>query len=44
MSKNGYPNTKVIMKYINGERMAQENTLRGFAPLLGVKDWRSLIL
>lgn len=43
LSNNGYPNREVLEEYKNGSRKAQENTLRAFASLLKINDWKMLV-
>lgn len=43
-NKSDYPKTQVIEEYMNGNRKAQENTVRGFAHLLKVDDWNELVI
>ena len=41
---HNYPQIKVIEEYAFKERLAQENTVRAFANLLGVNNWKELVL
>lgn len=39
----GYPDLTTIESYMDGNRKAQENTVRALAALLKVDDWKDLI-
>lgn len=43
ISGKDYPKRKVIEKYKNRSRKAQENTVRSLASLLKVDDWKKLV-